>query len=79
LVILVAARVVAVATKRMFVQITNLHGFAIVDWETRKEVGRIKLPDVPVAERNSEGIQGAPAHGIQVSPDGKTLWSTSKI
>jgi YVTN family beta-propeller protein len=67
------------STKRMFTQITNLHGFAIVDWQTRKEVGRIKLPDVPAAERNSEGIQGAPAHGILVSPDGKTLWSTSKI
>ncbi len=67
------------STKRMFVQVTNLHGFAIVDWDKRKEVGRIKLPDVPPAERNSEGIQGAPAHGILVSPDGKTLWSTSKI
>jgi len=67
------------STKRMFVQITNLHGFAVVDWATRKEVRRIKLPDVPPAERNSEGIQGAPAHGIQISPDGKTLWSTSKI
>jgi hypothetical protein len=31
----------------MFVQVTNLHGFAIVDWEKRREVGRIKLPDVP--------------------------------
>ncbi len=67
------------STKRMFVQVTNLHGFAIVDWEKRKEVGRIKLPDLPPAERNSEGIQGAPAHGILVAPDGKTLWSTSKI
>jgi YVTN family beta-propeller protein len=67
------------STKRMFVQLTNLHGFAIVDWEKRKEVGRIKLPDVPPAERNSEGIQGAPAHGILIAPDGKTLWSTSKI
>lgn len=67
------------STKRMFVQITNLHGFAIVDWAQKKEVGRIKLPDVPVAERNSDGIQGAPAHGILVSPDGKTLWSTSKF
>jgi YVTN family beta-propeller protein len=67
------------STKRMFVQITNLHGFAIVDWDKRKEVGRIKLPDVPPAERNSEGIQGAPAHGILIAPDGKTLWSTSKI
>ena len=35
------------STKRMFVQVTNLHGFAIVDWDTRKEVGRITLPDLP--------------------------------
>ena len=27
------------STKRMFVQVTNLHGFAIVDWDKRKEVG----------------------------------------
>jgi YVTN family beta-propeller protein len=67
------------STKRMFVQVTNLHGFAIVDWEKRREVARIKLPDVPPAERNNDGIQGAPAHGILVSPDGKTLWSTSKF
>jgi YVTN family beta-propeller protein len=67
------------STKRMFVQLSNLHGFAIVDWEKRKEVGRINLPEVPAAERNSEGIQGAPAHGILVSPDGKTLWTTSKV
>ena len=67
------------STKRMFAQLTNLHGFAIVDWAQRKEVGRIKLPDIPVAQRNNEGIQGAPAHGLLVAPDGKTLWSTSKI
>jgi YVTN family beta-propeller protein len=67
------------STKRMFVQLTNLHGFAIVDWEKRREVGRITLPDVPPAERNNEGIQGAPAHGIVISPDHKTLWSTSKV
>ena len=67
------------STKRMFTQITNLHGFAIVDWAQRKEVGRITLPDLPPAQRNAEGIQGAPAHGILVAPDGKTLWSTSKF
>ena len=67
------------STKRMFVQVTNLHGFAIVDWAQRKEVGRINLPDLPPAQRNNEGIQGAPAHGILIAPDGKTLWSTSKF
>lgn len=67
------------STKRMFAQITNLHGFAVIDWAQRKEVARIKLPDVPPAERNNDGIQGAPAHGILIAPDGKTLWSTSKF
>jgi YVTN family beta-propeller protein len=67
------------STKRMFAQITNLHGFAIVDWAQRKEVGRINLPDIPEAERNKDGIQGSPAHGLLIAPDGKTLWSTSKF
>jgi YVTN family beta-propeller protein len=67
------------STKRLFVQLSNFHGFAIVDWEKRREVGRITQPEIPAAERNSEGIQGAPAHGILVTPDGKQLWSTSKI
>jgi YVTN family beta-propeller protein len=66
------------STKRMYVQITNFHGFAVVDWATRREVSRVTLPDIPVAQRNNEGIQGSPAHGIRVAPDGKTLWSTSK-
>lgn len=67
------------STRRMFVQITNLHGFAIVDWAAKKEVGRIKLPDLPPEQRNNEGIQGAPAHGIKLTPDGKVLFSTSKF
>ena len=67
------------STRRMYVQLSNYHGFAIVDFEKRIEIGRIKQPDVPPSERNSDGIQGAPAHGILVSPDQKTIWSTSKI
>ena len=67
------------STKNMYVQITNLHGFAVVDFEKRMEVRRVTQPDLPVAERNTYGIQGAPAHGIKVSPDGTSVWSTSKI
>jgi YVTN family beta-propeller protein len=66
------------STRRMFVQLSNVHGFAIVDWAKRAEVGRIMLPNIPEAERNKDGIQGAPAHGILVTPDGKQLWTTSK-
>jgi YVTN family beta-propeller protein len=66
------------STKRIFVQISDHHGFAVVDFETRKEVARITQPDPPGAVKNNQGIQGSPSHGIGVAPDGKTLWTTSK-
>ena len=67
------------STKNMYVQVTNLHGFAVVDFQKQEEVRRITQPDIPEAERNPYGIQGAPAHGIKVSPDETSIWSTSKI
>jgi len=66
------------STKRMFVQVSELHGFAVVDFATHAEVARITLPEVTGAKKNIEGIQGAPSHGIGITPDGKTLWATSK-
>jgi len=66
------------STKRMFVQISEMHGFAAVDFATHKEVSRVILPDVPGAVKNTEGVQGSPSHGIGITPDGKTLWATSK-
>jgi YVTN family beta-propeller protein len=66
------------STKRMFVQISNLHGFAVVDFASHKEVNRIVLPDVPGKEKDTDGVQGSPSHGIGITPDGKTLWATSK-
>src|SRR5262249_14671471 len=44
----------------------------------QKEIRRVEQPDVPGMEREIDGIQGAPAHGLIVTPDGKTLWTTSK-
>ena len=66
------------STKRIFVQISELHGFAVVDFATHQEVQRITLPDVPGAKKNLDGVQGSPSHGIGITPDGKTLWATSK-
>jgi YVTN family beta-propeller protein len=63
------------STRRIFVQLSNLNGFAVVDFAARKEVDRIKLPD------NGYGAQerrmDSPSHGMGVAPDGKTLWVTS--
>ena len=67
------------STGRLFVQLSDFHGFAVVDFETHREITRITLPDVAPAQRHTEGLQGSPAHGIGVTPDGKTLWVNSKM
>jgi YVTN family beta-propeller protein len=67
------------STKRIFVQISNLHGFAIVDFAQRKEVGRVTLPDDIPAEKVDKGpFNASPSHGLGVAPDGRTLWVTSR-
>ena len=63
-------------TSRLFVQLSDVHGFAVVDFKTHKEVSRVMLPDKPV---NGEVHSGAPAHGLLVSPDGKMLVSNSSV
>lgn len=67
------------STKNIFVQLSGLHGFAVVDFASRREIARIVHPPAPGQEAHYDGLQGAPAHGLGVSPDGKTLWSTSKV
>jgi YVTN family beta-propeller protein len=67
------------STRRIFVQLSDFHGFAIVDFAQRKEVGRIELPnDVPADKVDKGPFNASPSHGIGVSPDGKTLWVTSR-
>src|SRR5258706_1444596 len=69
------------STSRIFVQLSNLHGFAVVDFAARKEVARIKFPDQPNGYGAIEGRLGAgvPSHGIGIAPDGKSLWANSHI
>jgi YVTN family beta-propeller protein len=67
------------STRRIFLQLSDVHGFAVVDFATRREVARVTLPDLPADQRHTEGLQGSPAHGIGITPDGKTLWVNSKM
>ncbi|MDG2175439.1 MAG: beta-propeller fold lactonase family protein [Gammaproteobacteria bacterium] len=66
------------STKNIYVQISNIHGFAVVDFNKRIEIGRVILPDVPLEERDPPPYNAAPAHGIGVAPDGETLWVCSR-
>jgi YVTN family beta-propeller protein len=65
------------ATKRIFVQLSDFNGFAVVDFAARKEVARIQLPAAKGEFETDADRATAPSHGIGVAPDGKTLWVTS--
>lgn len=65
------------STRRIFVQLSGLNGFAVVDFAKQTEVARVKLPDHPGGFGMAEGRTGTPSHGIGVSPDGKYLWVNS--
>jgi YVTN family beta-propeller protein len=67
------------STSRAFVQLSDFHGFAVVDFAQRKEIQRIALPEVPQAERHTQGLQGSPSHGIAIAPDGRSMWVCSKV
>ena len=64
------------STKRVFAQLSELNGFAVIDFAARKEVARIKLPDQPTGYA-PEHRRSSPSHGMGVTPDGKALWVTS--
>jgi YVTN family beta-propeller protein len=64
------------STSRMFVQLSGIHGFAVVDFKTHQEVTRVMLPEMP---RTGKANAGAPAHGIGVTPDNKTLVVDSSL
>jgi YVTN family beta-propeller protein len=67
------------STSRIFVQLSDYHGVAVVDFATRKEVSRFEMPPIPGEEKHTTGLQAAPAHGLGITPDGKILFSTSKM
>ncbi len=67
------------STSRIFVQLSDYHGIAVVDFKQRKEVTRFETPAIPGEAKHTEGLQGAPMHGFAVTPDGKLLLATSKV
>ncbi len=60
---------------RIFANLNQTNGFSVVDFQTHKEVARIKNPDQPGGfPPGCEGI----SHGIGIAPDDKTLWTNSR-
>jgi YVTN family beta-propeller protein len=65
------------SARRIFLELSRFHGVAIVDFATRREVGRISLPDLPFRSAANRDAEEEPCHGIAISPDGKSLWINS--
>ena len=66
------------STKWIFVQMSGLNGFAVVDFATQKEIKRINNPDLPPGKATvPEGSD--PSHGMAVTSDGKTLIVCSRL
>src|SRR5262245_34515173 len=66
------------STKWIFAQLTGFNGFAVVDFATRKEIHRIKNPDLPPG-KETVSAGSDPSHGMAVTADGKTLVVCSRL
>jgi len=66
------------STKWLFVQMSGLNGFAVVDFAKHKEIRRIDNPALPPGKSTvPEGSD--PSHGMAVTADGKTLVVCSRL
>lgn len=66
------------STKWAFVQLSELNGFAVLDFATRKEIHRIKHPDLAPGKK-AVHVGGNVSHGLAVTPDAKTLIVNSRL
>jgi YVTN family beta-propeller protein len=66
------------STRSLFVQLTDFNGFAVVDFNTRKEIARIKLPELAPG-KPPVTVGGNASHGMAVTPDSKTLVVDSRL
>jgi YVTN family beta-propeller protein len=66
------------STKWIFVQLSGFNGFAVVDFASRKEINRIKLPDLPPGKEVFP-VGGNESHGMAVTADGKIVVVNSRL
>ena len=63
--------------KRLFIQLSNLHGFIVLDPAAPKTVKKILLPEAPAGAKPL--IPETFSHGIAITPDQKTIWVNSLL
>src|SRR5262244_372780 len=64
------------STRNVYIQTSDLNGFVVLDFASRKVVKTVELPKDGGVEVIHHRLD-SPSHGIGVAPDNKTLWVTS--
>ena len=64
------------STRNVYIQTSDLNGFVVLDFASRKVVKTVELPNDGGVEVIHHRLD-SPSHGIGVAPDNKTLWVTS--
>ena len=67
------------STRRIFVNLSSLEGFVVVDFESREVVDRIVAPRAPLSKYNLIGVRNSLAHGIEVLADQSAVWVVSRV
>jgi len=66
------------STRRLFVQLTEFNGFAVVDFAARREVARVALPPI-AAGKKPVYVGGNSSHGMAVTADNRRLVVDSRL
>ena len=67
------------STKRIFAQATGINAVWVVDWESREVVDMLWPPELPLWEKNADGIQTGDMHGLEVLADRSAVWASSRL
>jgi len=67
------------ATKRMYAQATGINAVWVIDWDKREVIDMLWPPELPLWEKNADGIQSGDMHGLEVLPDRSAVWASSRL
>ena len=67
------------STKRIYAQATGINAVWVIDWDKREIVDMLWPPELPLREKNADGIQSGDMHGLEVLPDRSAVWASSRL
>ena len=70
-------RPLAMDGRQLFIQLSDLHGFIVVDLDSKKVLKKVMLPEPPAGAKPL--IPQTFSHGIGVEPRSHTLWVNSML